>query len=116
VPAGARIFHYGWVQAIEAHDRRRALAEVHLGADGAAAYVPDIDAGYDFGQLHGRAPSPTPILPSCASASPPATGRCCPPRRSAEARPFSERAPSSFREPDPRFKVAEHRNYVLLPP
>ena len=56
VPAGARIFHYGWVRPPRRMTRKaRALAEVHLGAAGAAEYVPDIEAGYDFGQLHGRA-------------------------------------------------------------
>ena len=44
VPAGARIFHYGWVRPPRRMTAKaRALAEVHLGAAGARAYVPDID-------------------------------------------------------------------------
>ena len=57
VPAGARIFHYGWVRPPLPHDRaRRAPWPRSISAPRRARqYVPDIEAGYDFGQLHGRA-------------------------------------------------------------
>jgi hypothetical protein len=55
VPAGARIFHYGWVRPPRRMTRKtHALTEVHRGAAGARATVPDLDANYDFGRLHGR--------------------------------------------------------------
>src|SRR5262250_361642 len=55
VPAGARIFHYGWVRPPRRMTRKaRALAEVHLGTAEARASVPDLEVGFDFGRLHGR--------------------------------------------------------------
>jgi glycosyltransferase involved in cell wall biosynthesis len=116
VPAGARIFHYGWVRPPRRMTRKaRALAEVHLGAAGARAYVPDIDKGFDFGQLHGRArftgTHPAVMQERIAACdwqvSPTAT-------RQKHDRP-GVRFLSFLENRVLGFRIAEHRNYVLLP-
>lgn len=117
VPAGARIFHYGWVRPPRRMTAKaRALAEVHLGAAGARAYVPDIEQGYDFGQLHGRTrfPGSHPAvmrerIAACDwRVEPTATVR-------KHDRP-SQRLLSFVENQVLGFRVAEHRNYVLIPP
>ena len=116
VPAGARIFHYGWVRPPRRMTRKaRALAEVHLGAEGARAYVPDIDQGFDFGQLHGRArfigTHPAVMQERIATCDwqvlPTAT-------RQKHDRP-AVRFLSFLENRVLGFRIAEHRNYVLLP-
>jgi glycosyltransferase involved in cell wall biosynthesis len=117
VPAGARIFHYGWVRPPRRMTRKaRALAEVHLGAAGARAYVPDIEQDFDFGQLHGRArftgTHPAVMRERIAAcdwqALPTAT-------RQKHDRP-SVRLLSWLENRVLGFRIGEHRNYVLLPP
>lgn len=117
VPAGARIFHYGWVRPPRRMTRKaRALAEVHLGADGAREYVPDIEQGYDFGQLHGRtrftATHPAVMRERLAACDwqvePTATRR-------KHDRP-GQRILSFVENQVLGFRLAEHRNYVLIPP
>jgi len=117
VPAGARIFHYGWVRPPRRMTRKaRALAEVHHGADGARAQVPDLDAGYDFGQLHGRrrftATHPGVMRARIADCDwqvlPTAT-------RQKHDRP-GMRLLSLLENRVLGFRIGEHRNYVLLPP
>ncbi|MGH7789725.1 MAG: glycosyltransferase [Candidatus Binatia bacterium] len=116
VPAAARIFHYGWVRPPRRMTRKaRALAEVHLGAAGARDYVPDLEAGYDFGQLHGRQPftdtHPAVMRERIAACDwqvlPTAT-------QQKHDRP-AQRALSFIENRVLGFKLAEHRNYVLLP-
>ena len=116
VPAGARIFHYGWVRPPRRMTRKaRALAEVHLGAAGAQAYVPDLEAGYDFGQLHGRerftGTHPAVMRVRIAACDwqvwPTATRR-------KHDRP-AVRMLSWLENRVLGFRIAEHRNYVLLP-
>lgn len=116
VPADARIFHYGWVRPPRRMTRKaRALAEVHLGAAGARAYVPDIDSGFDFGQLHGRArftgTHPAVMQERIAACDwrvlPTAT-------RQKHDRP-GVRLLSLVENRVLGFRIAEHRNYVLLP-
>lgn len=117
VPAGARIFHYGWVRPPRRMTAKaRALAEVHLGAAGARAHVPDVDQGYDFGQLHGRArftgTHPAVMRERIAACDwrvePTAT------RRKHDR--LSQRALSFLENRVLGFRLAEHRNYVLIPP
>jgi glycosyltransferase involved in cell wall biosynthesis len=117
VPAAARIFHYGWVRPPTRMTRKaRALAEVHLGAAGAAEYVPDINAGYDFGQLHGRArftdTHPAVMrerIAACDWTVLPTVTRQKHDRLLQRALSFVENRILGFR-------IAEHRNYRLLPP
>jgi hypothetical protein len=117
VPAGARIFHYGWVRPPRRMTRKaRALAEVHHGADGARAQIPDLDAGYDFGQLHGRVrftgTHPAVMRERIAACDwqvlPTAT-------RQKHDRPAT-RLLSFVENRVLGFRIGEHRNYVLLPP
>jgi glycosyltransferase involved in cell wall biosynthesis len=117
VPAGARIFHYGWVRPPRRMTRKtRALAEVHLGPDGARAHVPDIDTGYDFGRLYGRVRftgmHPRVMHERIAACDwhvlPTAT-------RQRHDRP-GVRALSWLENRVLGFRIGEHRNYVLLPP
>lgn len=117
VPAGARIFHYGWVRPPRRMTAKaRALAEVHLGAEGARRYVPDVAQGYDFGQLHGR---------DRFTGSHPAVMRerivACDWRVEATTTRrkhdrWSQRALSLVENRVLGFRLAEHRNYVLIPP
>ena len=117
VPAGARIFHYGWVRPPRRMTRKtRALAEVHLGTDEARAYVPDIETGYDFGQLRGRrrftGTHPAVMRQRIAACNwqvlPTDTQRT-------HDRP-GVRMLSWLENRVLGFRIAEHRNYVLLPP
>lgn len=117
VPAGARIFHYGWVRPpLRMTRKARALAEVHLGAEGARQYVPDIEAGYDFGQLHGRerftGTHPAVMRARIAACDwqvlPTATQR-------KHDQP-GVRALSWLENRLLGFRIAEHRNYRLVPP
>jgi hypothetical protein len=117
VPAGARIFHYGWVRPpLRMTRKAHALAEVHLGAAGAAAYVPNLQAGYDFGQLHGRArftgTHPRVMRERIAACDwevlPTATAQ-------KHDRP-GVRMLSWLENSVLGFRIAEHRNYILLPP
>lgn len=117
VPAGARIFHYGWVRPPRRMTRKaRALAEVHLGAEGARAYVPDIEAGYDFGRLHGRerftGSHPAVMRERIAACD----WQVLPtPTRQKHDR-LGMRLLSWVENRALGFRIAEHRNYVLLPP
>ena len=117
VPAGARIFHYGWVRPPRGMTRKtRALAEVHLGIDGARRYVPDLEQGYDFGQLHGRTPftgtHPAVMRQRIAACD----WHVLPtPTRRKHDQP-GQRLLSFTENRLLGFKLAEHRNYVLLPP
>ncbi len=115
VPAGARIFHYGWVRPPRGMTRKtRALAEVHLGIAGARDYVPDLDRGYDFGQLHGRVRF-TGTHPAIMAARIAA--------RDWEVHPTAtqrkhdqpgQRVLSFIENRLLGFRLAEHRNYVLV--
>jgi hypothetical protein len=96
--------------------KARALAEVHLGADGARQYVPDVEQGYDFGQLHGRArftgTHPAVMrerIAACDWRVEPTTTQRKHDRPSQRALSFVENRVLGFR-------LAEHRNYVLIPP
>lgn len=117
VPAGARIFHYGWVRPPRRMTAKaRALAEVHLGAAGAKQYVPDIDKGYDFGRLHGRTrftgTHPAVMRERIAACD----WRVEPTTTERKHDRWSQRALSFVENQVLGFRVAEHRNYVLIPP
>jgi glycosyltransferase involved in cell wall biosynthesis len=117
VPAGARIFHYGWVRPPRRMTRKaRALAEVHVGTAGARAHVPDIESGYDFGQLHGRArfagTHPAVMRARIAACDWQVLPTATPQKHD---RP-GVRALSFLENRILGFRIAEHRNYVLLPP
>lgn len=117
VPAGARIFHYGWVRPPRRMTRKvRALAEVHLGAAGAAARIPDLDAGYDFGRLHGRArftgTHPAVMRERIAACD----WQVLPTSTVQRHDRLGNRALSFLENRVLGFRIAEHRNYVLLPP
>ena len=117
VPAGARIFHYGWVRPPRRMTRKaRALAEVHLGAAGARAYVPDLEAGYDFGQLHGRqrfaGTHPAVMRERIAACDWHVLATAT---RQKHDR-LGVRLLSLLENRLLGFRIAEHRNYVLLPP
>jgi glycosyltransferase involved in cell wall biosynthesis len=117
VPAGARIFHYGWVRPPRRMTRKaRALAEVHLGAEGAKGYVPDLDRGYDFGRLHGRERF-TGTHPAVMRARIAACDWQVLPTetRRRHDQPL-QRALSFVENRLLGFRLAEHRNYRLLPP
>jgi glycosyltransferase involved in cell wall biosynthesis len=116
VTAGARIFHYGWVRPPRRMTRKaRALAEVHLGAAGARAYVPDVDSGYDFGQLHGRTHF-TGTHPAVMRARIAACDwQVLPTPTVRKHDRLDQRALSFVENRVLGFKLAEHRNYVLLP-
>ncbi len=117
VPAGARIFHYGWVRPPRRMTRKaRALAEVHLCAAGARAYVPDLEAGYDFGCLRGRerftGTHPRVMherIAACDWQVLPTATRQKHDRAAIRALSWLENRVLGFR-------IAEHRNYVLLSP
>ena len=117
MPAGARIFHYGWVRPPRRMTRKaRALAEVHLGTAGAEAYVPDIEAGYDFGALHGRArfTGTHPRVMHERIAACDWTVLPTPTLRKHDR--LGNRALSWVENRVLGFRIGEHRNYVLLPP
>ena len=99
------------------HDAKaRALAEVHLGAAGARAYVPDIEQGYDFGQLHGRVPftgtHPAVMRDRIAACD----WRVEPTTTQRKHDRLGQRALSFVENRVLGFRLAEHRNYVLIPP
>jgi glycosyltransferase involved in cell wall biosynthesis len=115
VPAGARIFHYGWVRPpLQMSRKSRALGTVHIGAEAAAARFPD--AEFDFGQLRGReayhGSHPAVMRERIASrdwqVTPTATRR----KHDEPAR----RALSWIENRALGFRLGEHRNYVLIPP
>jgi glycosyltransferase involved in cell wall biosynthesis len=116
VPAGARIFHYGWVRPpLRMTRKARALAEVHLGTARARDHVPDLQAGYDFGRLHGRArftgTHPAVMRERIAACD----WRVLPtPTRQRHDR-ASVRLLSWLENRVLGFRIAEHRNYILLP-
>ncbi|MBX3027483.1 glycosyltransferase family 2 protein [bacterium] len=117
VPAGARIFHYGWVRPPRRMSAKaRALAEVHLGAAGARAHVPDIDTGYDFGRLHGRTrftgTHPAVMRERIAACD----WRVEPTATERKHDRLGQRVLSFLENQVLGFRVAEHRNYVLIPP
>lgn len=117
VPANARIFHYGWVRPPRRMTRKaRALAEVHHGAEGARAAIPDLDAGYDFGQLHGRArftgTHPAVMRERIAACDWQVLATAT---RQKHDR-VGVRLLSLLENRVLGFRVGEHRNYVLLPP
>jgi hypothetical protein len=116
VPAGARIFHYGWVRPPRRMTRKtRALAEVHLGTAGAHAHVPDIDAGYDFGRLHGRAPftatHPRVMQERIAACD----WQVLPTQTQQRHDRLGMRLLSFVENRLLGFRIGEHHNYVLLP-
>jgi len=116
VPAGARIFHYGWVRPPRRMTRKtRALAEVHLGAAGARAYVPDIERDFDFGQLHGRerftGTHPAVMRERIAAYD----WQVVPTATRQKHDRLGVRALSWLENRVLGFRIAEHRNYVLLP-
>lgn len=117
VPAGARMFHYGWVRPPCRMTRKtHALVEVHVGTEGARARIPDLDAGFDFGQLHGRArfagTHPAVMRERIAACDwqvlPTATPH-------PHDRPRT-RALSWLENRILGFRLGEYRNYALLPP
>ena len=117
VPAGARIFHYGWVRPPRRMTAKaRALAEVHLGAEGARRRVPDVAQGYDFGQLHGRTrfagTHPAVMRERIAACD----WRVDPTATQRRHDQLGQRALSFVENRVLGFRLAEHRNYVLLPP
>jgi len=116
VPAGARIFHYGWVRPPRRMTRKtRALAEVHLGAERARARIPDLETGYDFGRLHGRArftgTHPAVMHERIAACD----WQVLPTATAQKHDRFAVRALSWVENRVLGFRIAEHRNYVLLP-
>jgi hypothetical protein len=116
VPADARIFHYGWVRPPRRMTRKaRALAEVHLGAERARAHVPDIDTGYDFGRLHGRArftgTHPAVMRERIAGCD----WHVQPTTTQRKHDRLAMRMLSGLENRVLGFRIAEHRNYKLLP-
>lgn len=116
VPAGARIFHYGWVRPPRRMTRKtRALAEVHLGSDAARDYVPDIESGYDFGRLHGRTRF-TGTHPRVMRERIAACDWQVLPTETLQRHDRTGMRLLSFVENRVLgFRVGEHRNYVLIP-
>ena len=96
--------------------KARALAEVHLGADGARSYVPDLDAGYDFGRLHGRAhfvgTHPRVMHERIAACD----WQVLPTDTQQRHDRTGMRLLSWLENRVLGFRIGEHRNYVLLPP
>ncbi|MBI3782638.1 MAG: hypothetical protein HY270_04480 [Deltaproteobacteria bacterium] len=118
VPAGARIFHYGWVRPPRQMTRKtHAFKTLHAGPDAADAEFRDRDAVFDFGQLHGvrpfRGTHPAVMRERIATKD-----------WTVKPGPFSgldhdraaQRALSWIENRVLGFRVGEHRNYVLLPP
>ena len=117
VPAGARIFHYGWVRPPHHMTRKsHALAVVHLGEAIARERVPNLDAPYDYGRLHGRRrflqTHPSTMqdrIAACDWTVKPSPTVLRHDRRSIRALSWIENQLLGFR-------IGEHRNYILLPP
>jgi len=118
VPAGARIFHYGWVRPPRRMTKKsRALHAVHRGEADAAATYRDPEAEFNYGRLCGRRPYPG-THPAVMKA------------RIAEWQWDVKPNPVSHHDHDRLanrtlswlenrvlgFRVGEHRNYILLPP
>ncbi len=116
VPAGARIFHYGWVRPPRQMTRKaRALGTVHVGHEAARAAFPDLEAPFDYGQLRGRrrfaGTHPTVMQARIAACN--WTVRPGHEQRRHD-RP-GNRALSWIENRLLGFRIAEHRNYTLLP-
>ncbi|MEO8604038.1 MAG: glycosyltransferase family 2 protein, partial [bacterium] len=114
--AGARIFHYGWVRPpLQMTRKSRALGTVRVGEAAARQSVPDLDVGFDFGQLHGRRrftdTHPAVMLPRIAACQwavqPTATEQ--------KHDRAAQRALSWVENQLLGFRLGEHRNYILLP-
>jgi len=116
VPAAARIFHYGWVRPPRHMTRKaHAFATLHAGADTANQRFRDLDAEFDFGQLHGRARF-TGTHPAVM-------------RSRIAAKDWEVRAGNNLQRHDTLrirllsflenrilgFRLGEHRNYIELP-
>ncbi|HVN84452.1 MAG TPA: glycosyltransferase [Candidatus Binatia bacterium] len=117
VPAGARMFHYGWVRPPRLMTRRRkAFLTIHEGPEAAQQKVPDADASYDFGLLRGRtrftgthpavmdariAEKDWTVVPSAESTQ----------RHDLPSQRFFQFVENGVLS----FKIGEHRNYILLP-
>ncbi len=118
VPAGARIFHYGWVRPPRRMTRKtQALYAVHRGEEAARAHIPDPDEEFDYGRLHGRrrfkGTHPAVMQARIAALNwtvkPSGHTRRDHDRLSIRTLSWIESALLGFR-------IGEHRNYILLPP
>jgi len=115
VPAGARIFHYGWVRPPRqmAH-KQHALLSLHAGPD-AAGEVPNDP--FEFGMLHQQrrytGTHPAVMRERIAAKD----WTIVPSTRSAHDhdRPVM-RVMSWFENNVLGFRLGEHRNYILIPP
>jgi glycosyltransferase involved in cell wall biosynthesis len=115
VAAGARIFHYGWVRPPRLMSRKsRALGTVHIGAAAAAAKFPDRD--FDYGQLHGRRlfRGAHPAVMGARIAARDWQVEATRTRRKHDQ--LGQRLLSWLENRVLGFRLAEHRNYILLPP
>lgn len=115
VPAGARIFHYGWVRPPRQMMRKaHAFTSLHHGVAAADASYPDRNQEFDFGQLHGR---------TCFTDTHPAVMGARIAAKNWEVRrgshphrhdKLSIRLLSFIENRILGFRLGEHRNYILL--
>jgi len=118
IPAGARIFHYGWVRPPRRMTKKsRALHTVHRGEADAAATYRDPEAEFNYGRLCGRRRY-TGTHPAAMKARIAAWQWDVKPNPVShhDHDRLSDRAPSWIENRLLGFRVGEHRNYILLPP
>jgi glycosyltransferase involved in cell wall biosynthesis len=118
VPAGARIFHYGWVRPpLQMTRKDFALTTVHTGAAIAQRMVPNLNAAFDYGQLCGRVHF-TGTHPHVMAQRIAQKDWEVHPTRMTRHRhdQLGNRLLSFVENRVLGFRLGEHRNYVLLPP
>jgi glycosyltransferase involved in cell wall biosynthesis len=112
--AGGRIFHYGWVRPPRQMTRKsHAFKTLHAGRDTADQEFPDLNAGFDYGKLHGRArftgTHPRVMHPLIASRNWTVRPGKIPQRHDL----LHMRLLSFLENRVLGFKIGEHRNYIL---
>jgi hypothetical protein len=115
-PAGARMFHYGWVRPPR-HMTRKAFAfsMLHAGPEAAARQWPDLQRPFDYGKLRGRTrfrgTHPAVMRARIAAMD----WKIQPGTRLQRHDRLRIRLLSFLENHLLGFRLGEHRNYVLLP-
>jgi hypothetical protein len=115
VPAGGRIFHYGWVRPPRRMLRKmHAFTTLHQGPRTADARYPQLDQDFDYGRLHGRArfAGTHPAVMQARIAA--MNWEVCPGISVHRHDQLGIRVLSFIENRVLGFRLGEHRNYVLL--
>ncbi len=117
VPAGGRIFHYGWVRPPKQMTRKQhSFLSLHTGPEAATRNVGDLNADFEFGLLHQQrqftGTHPAVMRERIASKD----WTITPGQQSKHDHDRPIMRGLSYLEHALGFRLGEHRNYRLLPP